>query len=50
MTGEGSDDTIKSVETYLVDAKVAQYLLVRVETASGVEGWGEATLGWKESP
>jgi L-alanine-DL-glutamate epimerase-like enolase superfamily enzyme len=42
------DDPIKSVETYLVDGGWRNFLFVRIETAGGVEGWGEATLGWKE--
>lgn len=49
MTGDTSGDVIKSVETYLVDASWRNFLFVRIETASGLEGWGEATLGWKES-
>ena len=42
------DDPIESVETYVVDAGWRNFVFVRIETRSGVEGWGEATLGWKE--
>lgn len=48
MDSEASGDPIKSVETYVVDAGWRNFVFVRIETASGVEGWGEATLGWKE--
>ena len=48
MEDEKSGDSIKSVETYVVDGGWRNFLFVRIETASGLEGWGEATLGWKE--
>lgn len=48
MQDEHSGDLIKSIDTYLVDAGWRNFLFVRLETASGIEGWGEATLGWKE--
>ncbi len=48
MSSETSGDPIKSVETCVVGAGWRNFLFVRIETASGIEGWGEATLGWKE--
>ncbi|KAK9472028.1 enolase C-terminal domain-like protein [Dipodascopsis tothii] len=37
----GTSDTIKSIETFRVPPR---WLFVRVETVSGIVGWGEATL------
>ncbi len=48
MIDKRSGDAIKSVETYVVDAGWRNFLFVRMETESGLEGWGEGTLGWKE--
>ena len=48
MSDEKSGDAIKNVETYVVDGGWRNFLFVRMETESGREGWGEATLGWKE--
>jgi galactonate dehydratase len=39
---------ITNVEVFLVGAKWRQFTLVKLTTDSGLVGWGDATLGWKE--
>jgi galactonate dehydratase len=40
---------VQSVETFMVNAQWRNFLLVKVTTRDGIVGWGEGTLGWKES-
>ncbi len=37
------------VEVFLVGAAWRNFTLVKIETDSGIVGWGEGTLGWKET-
>jgi galactonate dehydratase len=39
---------ITAVEVFLVGAKWRQFTLVKMTTDSGLVGWGDGTLGWKE--
>jgi galactonate dehydratase len=39
---------ITNVDVFLVGAKWRQFTLVKLTTESGLVGWGDATLGWKE--
>lgn len=40
---------VKKLDVYLMGAAWRNYTFVRIETDSGIVGWGEATLGWKET-
>ena len=40
---------VTKVEVFLVAAKWRNFTLVKIETDSGIVGWGEGTLGWKET-
>ena len=44
----GSGHKVEQVETFVVDGGWRNYLIVKITTADGVVGWGDATLGWKE--
>lgn len=39
---------IARIEVFLIGAKWRQFTLVKLTTDSGLVGWGDATLGWKE--
>jgi galactonate dehydratase len=39
---------ITDVQVFLVGARWRQFTLVKLTTDSGLVGWGDATLGWKE--
>jgi galactonate dehydratase len=39
--------TITSVKSVVVNAEMRNWVFVKIETDSGVYGWGEATLEWK---
>jgi L-alanine-DL-glutamate epimerase-like enolase superfamily enzyme len=39
---------VTKVNVFLLGAGWRNCTLVKVETDSGLVGWGEATLGWKE--
>lgn len=45
----GDGDRIAALETFMVDGGWRTYVVVKVITADGVVGWGDATLGWKEA-
>ena len=40
---------VKSVDVIMTAAAWRNFLFVKIETDSGLVGWGEGTLGWKES-
>ncbi len=40
---------VKSVDVFLIGATWRNYVFVKIQTDNGVTGWGEATLGWKET-
>lgn len=40
---------VAKVDVHLVGAAWRNFLFVKIETDSGLVGWGEATLGWKET-
>src|ERR1700691_2549214 len=40
---------VKTVEAFLVGAAWRNFTFVKIQTDSGLVGWGEGTLGWKES-
>lgn len=40
---------VTKVEVFLVGANWRNFTLVKIETDSGIVGWGEGTLGWKET-
>jgi galactonate dehydratase len=40
---------IVKVEVFMLGAAWRNFLLVRIETDAGLVGWGDGTLGWKES-
>jgi galactonate dehydratase len=40
---------VVDVQTFLTDANWRNYVFVKTTTDEGVTGWGEATLGWKET-
>ncbi len=40
---------VTKVDVYLVGAKWRNFTMVKIETDSGLVGWGEGTLGWKET-
>lgn len=46
--GASSGMKIKKVETFLVAAEWRNYLVVKLTTDTGIVGWGDGTLGWKE--
>jgi len=37
------------VDVFLIGAAWRNYIFVKIQTDDGVVGWGEATLGWKET-
>lgn len=43
------DMKVTRVEVFLVGAAWRNFTLVKIETDSGIVGWGEGTLGWKET-
>jgi len=40
---------VTKVDVFLVGAKWRNFTMVKIETDSGLVGWGEGTLGWKET-
>jgi len=40
---------ITAVDVILTAAEWRNFVLVKIQTDSGIVGWGEATLGWKET-
>jgi len=44
----GSPFKVASVEPFVVDAGRRNYLFVKITTDSGVIGWGDGSLTWKE--
>jgi galactonate dehydratase len=40
---------VASVDVYLIGAAWRNYVFVKIQTDTGLAGWGEATLGWKET-
>ncbi len=40
---------VKNVDVIMTAAGWRNFLFVKIETDSGLVGWGEGTLGWKES-
>jgi galactonate dehydratase len=40
---------VSKVDVFLVGAAWRNYTFVKIQTDNGVVGWGEATLGWKET-
>ena len=40
---------VTEVDVFLVAAKWRNFTLVKIKTDSGIVGWGEGTLGWKET-
>jgi galactonate dehydratase len=40
---------VASVDVFLIGATWRNYVFVKITTDSGLVGWGEATLGWKET-
>jgi len=40
---------IVKVEVFMLGAAWRNFVLVRIETDAGLVGWGDGTLGWKES-
>jgi galactonate dehydratase len=40
---------VTNVDVFLVGAAWRNFVFVKIQTDSGLVGWGEATLGWKES-
>lgn len=40
-------DRVESIESFVVNAQMRNWVFVRVITADGLTGWGEATLEWK---
>ena len=39
---------IKGIQTFIVDGQWWNWVFVKVTTDSGLHGWGEAPLAWKE--
>jgi galactonate dehydratase len=39
---------VERLETYVVDGGWRNFLIVKVTTDTGITGWGDGTLGWKE--
>jgi galactonate dehydratase len=44
----GDNQTIISLDTYLVDGGWRNFVIVKIVTSEGIVGWGDATLGGKE--
>jgi galactonate dehydratase len=40
---------VSAVDVFLVGAAWRNYIFVKIQTDTGLVGWGEATLGWKET-
>jgi len=40
---------INKVEVFLVGAQWRQFIMVKLTTDAGLVGWGEGSLGWKET-
>ncbi len=40
---------VSDVQVFLIGAAWRNYVFVRIQTDTGVVGWGEGTLGWKET-
>jgi galactonate dehydratase len=40
---------VTNVNVFLIAAAWRNYTFVKIQTDSGLVGWGEATLGWKET-
>ncbi|HEV2398804.1 MAG TPA: mandelate racemase/muconate lactonizing enzyme family protein [Candidatus Sulfotelmatobacter sp.] len=40
---------VENVEVFLIGAAWRNFTFVKISTDTGVVGWGEATLGWKET-
>lgn len=40
---------VTEVDVFLIGAAWRNFTFVKIQTDSGLVGWGEATLGWKES-
>jgi galactonate dehydratase len=40
---------VTKVDVFLMGAAWRNYVFVKIETDSGLVGWGEGTLGWKET-
>ena len=40
---------VTKVETFLIGAAWRNFVFVKIQTDSGLVGWGEGTLGWKET-
>jgi galactonate dehydratase len=40
---------VTKVDVFLIAAAWRNYTFVKIQTDSGLVGWGEATLGWKET-
>lgn len=40
---------VTNLEVFLIGAGWRNYTFVKIKTDSGIVGWGEATLGWKET-
>jgi galactonate dehydratase len=40
---------VSKVDVFLVGAAWRNYTFVKIQTDNGLTGWGEATLGWKET-
>jgi galactonate dehydratase len=40
---------VTTVDVFLIGAAWRNYIFVKIQTDDGVVGWGEATLGWKET-
>jgi L-alanine-DL-glutamate epimerase-like enolase superfamily enzyme len=49
FAGLGRNVKINKVEVFLVGAQWRQFVMVKLTTDSGLAGWGEGSLGWKES-
>jgi galactonate dehydratase len=40
---------VTNVQVFLIGAKWRNFVFVKIETDSGLVGWGEGSLGWKET-
>jgi galactonate dehydratase len=40
---------VSKVDCFLIDAGWRNFTFVKIQADSGLVGWGEATLGWKET-
>lgn len=43
-----SGHRVERVETFVVNGVWRNYLIVKITTSTGIVGWGDGTLGWKE--